>query len=46
MRIYALELDNDIKQFFCNAYVHAFGVPVCYVNSVGKMDYMLGKTGK
>lgn len=38
--------ERKTNDFFCNAYVNAFGVPVCYVNSVGKMDYMLGKTGK
>jgi len=31
---------------FCNAYERAFDIPVVYVNSVGKMDFMLGKTGK
>lgn len=30
---------------FCTAYAEAFGVPVVYVNSKGKMDPMLGRTG-
>jgi omega-amidase len=30
----------------CNTYVEAFDVPVCYVNSIGKMGFMLGMTGK
>lgn len=40
------KVERKTNDFFCNAYAHAFGVPVCYVNSVGKMDFMLGKTGK
>jgi predicted amidohydrolase len=31
---------------FCKKYLDAFDVPVIYVNSVGKLDFMLGKTGK
>ncbi|MCE5236281.1 MAG: carbon-nitrogen hydrolase family protein [Eubacteriales bacterium] len=40
--------ENEIKtnDFFCKAYMDAFGVPVIYVNSIGKMDFMLGKTGE
>ncbi|TYQ16750.1 UNVERIFIED_CONTAM: carbon-nitrogen hydrolase [Acetivibrio alkalicellulosi] len=38
--------ERKVNDFFCNSYAQAFGVPVCYVNSVGKMDFMLGKTGK
>jgi omega-amidase len=39
----AEERENDA---LCTAYVEAFGVPVCYVNSVGKMGFMLGITGR
>ena len=38
--------ERETNDFLCNAYAQAFGVPVCYVNSIGKMDLMLGKTGK
>lgn len=38
--------ERATNDFFCNAYKHAFGVPVCYVNSVGDMGFMLGRTGK
>lgn len=40
--------ENEMRtnDFFCEAYLDAFGVPVIYVNSVGKMDFMLGNTGK
>lgn len=38
--------EKKTNDFFCNAYVNAFNVPVVYVNSVGKMDFMLGRTGK
>ena len=31
--------------FFCRAYIKAFGVPVVYCNSIGAMGQMLGKTG-
>lgn len=31
--------------YICNQYVEAFQVPVVYVNSRGKLDYMMGKTG-
>ena len=30
----------------CNTYLRTFGVPVVYVNSVGAMPHMLGRTGK
>lgn len=32
--------------YFCNAYLTAFDVPVIYANSKGILDYMLGRTGK
>ncbi len=41
-----IETERKTNDFFCNAYSGAFGVPVCYVNSVGEMDFMLGRTGK
>lgn len=34
--------ENDER---CMLYVDAFGVPVVYVNSVGKLEYMPGKMG-
>lgn len=33
------------NDFLCNAYVNAFSVPVVYINSVGKLEYMPGKMG-
>lgn len=52
MRIFALELDNDINGIErnendkrCMAYIEAFGVPVVYVNSIGELEYMPGKMG-
>jgi len=41
-----IETERKANDFFCNEYEEAFGVPVCYVNSVGEMDFMLGRTGK
>ena len=41
-----IETERKTNDFICNTYKEAFGVPVCYVNSVGKMDFMLGRTGK
>ena len=38
--------ERKTNDFFCSAYERAFDIPVVYVNSVGKMDFMLGKTGK
>ena len=35
--------ENDLR---CMLYVEAFGVPVVYVNSVGKLEYMPGMMGK
>jgi predicted amidohydrolase len=40
-----LEGERRANEYLCNTYVEAFGVPVVYVNSIGKMDSMLGKTG-
>jgi len=41
-----IETERKTNDFICNAYKESFGVPVCYVNSVGEMDFMLGRTGK
>jgi len=38
--------ERKTNDYFCNAYERAFDIPVVYVNSVGKMDFMLGRTGK
>lgn len=38
--------ERKTNDFFCYAYEHTFGVPVVYVNSIGKMGCMLGRTGK
>lgn len=38
--------EQQINNYFCKAYLEAFRVPVVYVNSVGKLDLMLGMTGK
>lgn len=41
-----IEVERQINDALCNRYVQAFGVPVMYVNSVGRMDYMPGTTGQ
>lgn len=38
------EIKNN--DFFCEMYMNAFGVPVVYVNSKGKLEYMPGKMGR
>lgn len=38
--------EKSTNDYFCGEYLKAFNVPVVYVNSVGKLDFMLGKTGK
>lgn len=38
--------ERKINNHLCNAYVYAFDVPVVYVNSVGEMGHILGRTGK
>lgn len=38
--------EQRIIDYFCKEYQEAFDVPVVYVNSKGKLDYMMGKTGK
>ena len=40
---YEEEATND---YFCGAYRDAFGVPVIYVNSVGRLEFMPGLMGK
>lgn len=39
--------DKEIRtnNYFCEAYMKAFQVPVVYVNSVGKLEFMPGKMG-
>ena len=39
------EEEKRTNDFFCGIYVEAFGVPVVYVNSKGKLEYMPGKMG-
>lgn len=38
--------EQAVVDGFCGAYAMTFGVPVVYVNSRGKLDPMLGRTGK
>lgn len=42
------KLLNEMKtnDHLCGIYQNAFGVPVIYVNSVGRLDRMLGYTGR
>ena len=37
--------EQETIDYLCNAYVKAFNVPVVYVNSKGKLGFMLGRTG-
>lgn len=37
--------ENATNDYFCNTYADAFGVPVIYINSIGKLEYMPGKMG-
>lgn len=39
------QVEHDTNDFFCGCYTEAFGVPVVYVNSKGKLEYMPGKMG-
>lgn len=41
-----LEREREINDQLCGAYLRAFDVPVVYVNSTGRLDFMLGRTGK
>ncbi|AEY67883.1 carbon-nitrogen hydrolase family protein [Clostridium sp. BNL1100] len=38
--------EENTNDFFCESYEKAFGVPVVYVNSTGKLEYMPGKMGE
>lgn len=40
------EAEMAANAMFCEAYGKAFDVPVVYVNSVGRLEYMPGKMGK
>ncbi len=40
------EGERRTTDFFCTEYRDAFGVPVVYTNSIGKLDHMMGWTGK
>ena len=35
----------ETNDYFCNLYQEAFGIPVIYVNSYGKLEYMPGLMG-
>lgn len=37
--------ESMTNDYLCNTYADAFGVPVIYINSVGKLAYMPGKMG-
>ncbi len=37
--------ESRMNDYLCNTYADAFGIPVIYVNSVGKLEYMPGKMG-
>lgn len=39
-------VEQNTIDTFCNAYQKAFDVPVVYANSKGRLDYMMGRTGK
>lgn len=41
-----ISIEEKTNDYFCKLYLDAFDVPVVYVNSVGKLDFMLGTTGK
>ena len=40
------EKEHKENETRCMMYVNAFGVPVVYVNSIGKLEYMPGKMGE
>lgn len=40
------EEEEKNNEFFCKTYMEAFGVPVVYVNSIGKLENMPGKMGR
>ena len=37
--------EKEVNDYICNTYSKAFGVPVVYVNSYGKLEYMPGIMG-
>jgi predicted amidohydrolase len=39
------DIESKTNYTFCNKYVESFNVPVIYVNSKGKLEYMPGKMG-
>ena len=39
------QIEHETNDFFCGCYADAFIVPVVYVNSIGKLEYMPGKMG-
>jgi omega-amidase len=43
---YQIKKEMMVNDSFCQKYLDAFLVPVIYVNSTGKMDFMVGKMGK
>lgn len=40
------EMEQRTNDFFCGIYEKAFNVPVVYVNSKGRLEYMPGKMGQ
>lgn len=38
--------EQRTNDFFCGMYTEAFGVPVVYANSKGKLEYMAGRMGQ
>lgn len=38
--------EQRTNDFFCGIYEEAFGVPVVYVNSKGRLEYMAGRMGR
>lgn len=38
--------EKSTNDYFCGEYLRVFNVPIAYVNSVGKLGFMLGKAGK
>lgn len=38
--------EAKINDYFCNLYQDAFKVPVIYINSIGKLEYMPGMMGR
>lgn len=38
--------ETETNDYFCNLYKDVFGVPVIYINSIGKLEYMPGIMGR